>query len=76
MANAMDRRAVFEQALEDGGVRGELRLQCCECFAKSDWNTLEQLLAQHRKTLLEEIHCGQDRLDCIDYLTHRFQNGM
>ncbi len=33
-----------------------------------------QLLKEHRRKLLGDIHAGQKRLECLDYLIYRLQN--
>lgn len=33
-----------------------------------------QLLKEHRRKLLADIHAGQKRLECLDYLIYRLQN--
>ncbi len=46
------------------------------CWQEGDRRTAEQLLSGHRRRLLEEIHKGQRRVDCLDYLVYCMNNGL
>lgn len=70
MANAIDRQALFEQALDDAGVREPEKTKCRTCYAEEDYRTLSRLLADHRKVLLDTVHKGQKQIDCLDYLSY------
>ena len=50
MANATDKTAVFEQALQDAGCGDALMSRCCECYEQGELQKLEQLLKQQRAT--------------------------
>ena len=70
MANATDKTAVFEQALQDAGCGDALMSRCCECYEQGELQKLEQLLKQQRAALLDKVHEGQKQIDCLDYLTY------
>ena len=70
MANATDKTAVFEQALQDAGCGDALKARCCECYEDGDFGTLDRLLQKQKQTLLDKVHEGQKQIDCIDYLAY------
>lgn len=70
MANATNKAAVFEQALDDAGCGDALKARCCECYEDGDYGTLNRLLNDQKKALLNKVHEGQKQIDCIDYLTY------
>ena len=45
------------------------------CWQEGDQHKAQQLLSGHRRRLLEEIHIGQRRVDCLDYLVYCMKNG-
>lgn len=46
------------------------------CWQEGDRRKAEQLLSCHRRRLLDEIHIGQRRVDCLDYLVYCMKNGL
>ena len=78
MANASDKEAVFQQALNEAGFGDARKAECCRCYAAGDWKTIRTYFAEQRKALLEQVHAGQKRIDCLDYLAYTIrkdQNG-
>ncbi len=63
--------------LADAGCGAELIRQFDELVRTGNRRALRQLLDSHRQALLNDIHAGQKRLDCLDYLIYRMnEQGM
>lgn len=59
------------QNLIDAGCDEELICKFDECIA--DKKKCEKLLADHRRRLLEEVHTGEARIECLDYLVFKMK---
>lgn len=63
-----DSDAALLQNLADAGCCGEFSRKCGELMREGRSAELLALLCSRRAELLDAVHDGQDRLDCLDYL--------
>ncbi len=71
MARADDTMGILQQNLVDAGC-SEQEIKCCLTLAANDnWTQILPILQKHRIRLLEGIHNGQNRLDCLDFLIYQ-----
>ncbi|MBQ8967434.1 hypothetical protein [Ruminococcus sp.] len=75
MANALDSTAVMAENLRDMGLCDEDTEKCLEMLKEKRCCELERFLGDYRKTLLENVHKYNERIDCLDYLTYKMKNG-
>ena len=68
----MDTKQIIEN-LEDAGCDTALTEQFEALWAKGDQKGQMRLLTGYRRLLLDEIHAGQKKLDCLDYLIYRMK---
>ena len=61
------------QNLKDAGCSQETIDRFMDCFKQGMVNDQLQILSQHRKALLEEMHREQKRIDCLDYLVYKLK---
>lgn len=71
MGRAMD-PGEMKQALRDAGCTGEDI--ACIMENAGDSKGLLTLLARHRAALLEEVHRGEKKIDCLDYLIYQLKH--
>ncbi len=64
-----DTKQILEN-LEDAGCDEALTEQFEALWAKGDQKGQLRLLTGYRCLLLDEIHAGQKKLDCLDYLIY------
>ena len=60
--------------LEDAGCGAALTEQFEALRAKGDRKGQMRLLNWYRRLLPDEIHVGQKKLDCLDYLIYEIKN--
>lgn len=70
MAEASDTKGIFRQNLIDAGCGQEIVKQCMELNEEQKTAQLMQVLARHRRSLLDTVHAGQKQIDCLDYLIY------
>lgn len=63
----------LERNLEDAGCGNELVQQFMELQDKGEEEKQLLLLSDHRKSLLDQIHREEKKIDCLDYLVYRLQ---
>ena len=68
----LDTKQIIEN-LEDAGCDAALTEQFEALWAKGDQKGQMRLLNGYRRLLLNEIHAGQKRLDCLDYLIYQMK---
>ncbi len=71
MPNANNEAQRFYQNLIDAGCSNEIVNRCVNLRNAGEENELLLILGSKRKELLDNIHCFQERLDCLDYLMYR-----
>ena len=59
------------QNLIDAGCGQELIAEFMEDFRKENISKDLKLLAAHRRSLLDNLHKEQKRIDCLDYLVYK-----
>ena len=59
------------QNLIDAGCGQELIAEFMEDLRKENISKDLKLLAAHRRSLLDNLHKEQKRIDCLDYLVYR-----
>ena len=59
------------QNLKDAGCKPEQVEQFLMLREAGDVNGQMKLLRTHRESLLDDVHMGQKRIDCLDYLVYR-----
>lgn len=73
MAEVSDTKGIFRQNLIDAGCGQEVVKQCMELNEEQKTAQLMQVLARHRRTLLDAVHAGQKQIDCLDYLVYQME---
>ncbi len=71
MAEASDINGILYQNLVDSGCGEKIIAVCMDYAGKGEWKKLLPVLAQHKKTLLEQMHTSEKRIDCLDFLIYR-----
>lgn len=61
------------QNLKDSGCGAETIEAFVEDLHREKYSEGLKLLAAHRRSLLDELHKEQKRLDCLDYLVYRIE---
>lgn len=74
MAEINDRYGSVRQNLIDAGCDSKMTESCMACFDDGDLAKMLPALAKHRRVLLDELHRGQKRIDCLDYLICTIQH--
>lgn len=65
------------QNLEDAGCDEEIVTTFMRCREQGKEDAIYQLLKAKRRSLLDEVHCAEKRIDCLDYLVYQLkQNGI
>lgn len=73
MPEVLDTRESLRQNLVDAGCGEELIGRCMELAREGKTAQVRQLLAYHRQRLLDGIHQGEERIDCLDYLLYQME---
>lgn len=63
------------QNLKDAGCEEDKICDFIECMKKGCVKEELKLLAGQREELLDELHQGQKRIDCLDYLVYCIKKG-
>ena len=64
------------QNLQDAGVPAECIARFLSCRAAQDERAALQILAQQRAILLDQVHAGEKKIDCLDYLVYQLRREM
>lgn len=59
--------------LKDAGCTQDVVDRFMTLWERSDRETQLQFLRHHRRVLLDGIHVGQKKLDCLDYLIYQLE---
>ncbi|MDE7399225.1 MAG: hypothetical protein K2N06_06820 [Oscillospiraceae bacterium] len=68
--NVNDEKAIM-QNLIDAGCGQSFISEFMEDFRKDNTSKELKLLAAHRRSLLDNLHKEQKRIDCLDYLVYQ-----
>ncbi len=71
MAEIGNTTEIFRQNLVDAGCDEATIDSCLRCAEQGNWVQCLRELMEHRKNLLEALHSQQQRIDCLDFLTHK-----
>jgi len=64
----MEENKVLIQNLIDAGCPQEVVEVFTNCTGDNDYKRKLQILSKQRRTLVNDIHESQKKLDCLDYL--------
>ncbi len=70
MSEASDTMGILHQNLIDAGCSEDLIQICMELAKANKWNRLLPLLSKQRINLLDSVHDGQKKIDCLDFLVY------
>lgn len=68
----MERTALL-QNLIDAGCDNSLAEEITKLLNKNKINEAMAILAKHRKSVLDNCHAEQKKIDCLDYLVYRLK---
>lgn len=74
MAEASDTQKILYENLLDAGCGRELTEQVAALLNTGHTREGLALLARHRKTVLENCHAEQKKMECLDYLIYQLRN--
>lgn len=72
-----DKRAeniALTQNLAEAGYDGEEIERFLEMNRQGNKSGQLRLLTEHRKQLLAEVHAGEKKISCLDYLAYKIRN--
>lgn len=61
------------QNMKDAGCSESTINRFLTCYHEGNFKGQMQVLSDHRRSLLEEIHKGQKEIDCLDYLIYQME---
>lgn len=73
MAEALDKKVILLENLQDAGCDSKLIDDCITLADKLKTTEVIQLLRIYRTSLLNKVHKSQDELDCLDFLIYKLQ---
>lgn len=73
MAEINDIYGSIYQNLLDAGCDKETTAQCMRLMEKGRYMDMLPILTRHRGVLLDCIHKGQKKIDCLDYLLYKLK---
>lgn len=75
VAEATDTMGILIQNLVDAGCSEETVHRCAALAEAGQKREMIELLREHRRFLLENIHCGEKCIDCLDFLIYQVEKG-
>lgn len=69
----MEDKDALQQNLIDAGCDAALTDQFISLTGRGREKEALTLLAKHRKSLLENCHTAERKIDCLDYLVYRME---
>lgn len=73
MPEASDARGILRQNLLDAGCGADTVRRCMDLAERRERGELLRVLARHRQALLNAVHEGEKRIDCLDYLVYQIE---
>ena len=67
------KKEAMAQCLKDAGCEDTVIERFLEDFGSGRLKESIRILQKHRETLLDDLHRGQKRIDCLDYLIFMLQ---
>lgn len=71
--NEKCKKEAIAQCLKDAGCEDTVIEHFLEDFGSGRLKESIRILQKHRDTLLDDLHRGQKRIDCLDYLIFMLQ---
>lgn len=62
-----------KQNLIAAGCDQQIIDACMDSYRAGNEKELVRLLRLHRRSLLDEIHAGERKIDCLDYLVYQLE---
>ncbi|MCM1360259.1 MAG: hypothetical protein NC183_07075 [Corallococcus sp.] len=66
-------RTVLLKNLTDAGCGKDLSEEIATLLNENKINEAMTVLAKHRKSVLDNCHAEQKKIDCLDYLVYRLK---
>ena len=60
--------------LIQAGCSEDTAKKCLECFSRKQFAGAIKCLEESRCDLLEELHCCEKKIECMDYLIYQVKN--
>lgn len=76
MAEANDTTGIIYQNLLDAGCDERTTEKCMVLVRDGEYQKLLPILSGFRAGLLENIHAGQKKIDCLDYLIYAIEKNI
>lgn len=73
MAEFNDEKSKIRQNLIDAGCDECLTNQCMSMCEQDEIEILNKTLSKHRRSLLDNLHQAQYKIDCLDYLKQNLE---
>ncbi|MCI8388620.1 MAG: hypothetical protein HFE63_09170 [Clostridiales bacterium] len=73
MMDISDKEVLIRENLKDSGCGSELTERVIQLIKFGNINETLQLLSDHRKTVLDNCHAEQKKIDCLDYLVYQLE---
>lgn len=73
MADFSDRYGIVFQDLIDAGCDNSFAEEYAQLILSGKTQFVLNILSNHRKKLLDEVHINQKRIDCLDYLIYKIE---
>lgn len=73
MPEVSDTLGILRQNLLDAGCGADEVRRCLDLAEKQERGELLRILSLHRRTLLNAVHEGEKRIDCLDYLIYQIK---
>lgn len=73
MPEASDAQGILRQNLLDAGCSADTVQRCMDLAGKQERGELLRVLSCHRRELLNSVHEGEKRIDCLDYLVYQIE---
>lgn len=73
MPEASDTQGILRQNLIDAGCGADTIRRCMDLARKRERRELLRVLSRHRRALLNAVHEGEKRIDCLDYLVYQIE---
>lgn len=74
MQDYMENDAAVLRNLQDAGCDAATIERFFALRNAGNQRELSKLLSLHRASLLDQVHVGQRRIDCLDYLVYAIQH--
>ena len=73
MADFSDRYGIVFQNLIDAGCDNSFAEKYTRLILDGKTQSVLNILSNHRKKLLDQVHTNQKRIDCLDHLIYKIE---